>query len=84
MGSPRQVQHNGSTLSCRNALSNGFATNAGKNHVANMVHLADLTALVFNDDPIADLNGDGVVNFADLAIMKKSFFKKPGPAAGKP
>jgi len=24
-----------------------------------------------------------VVNFADLAIMKKSFFKKPGPAAGK-
>jgi hypothetical protein len=31
----------------------------------------------------ADLNGDEVVNFADLAIMKKSFFKKPEPAAGK-
>jgi len=38
----------------------------------------------YTNDPIADLNADGVVNFADLAIMKKSFFKKPGPAAGKP
>jgi hypothetical protein len=25
-----------------------------------------------------------VSNFIDLAIMKKAFFKKPGPAAGKP
>jgi len=32
----------------------------------------------------ADLTADGVVNFADLAIMKRSFFKHPGPAAGKP
>ena len=32
----------------------------------------------------SDIAGDGVVNFADLAIMKKAFFKKPGPAAGKP
>ena len=32
----------------------------------------------------SDITGDGVVNFADLAIMKKAFFKKPGPAAAKP
>ena len=32
----------------------------------------------------SDIAGDGVVNFADLAIMKKAFFKKPGPAAAKP
>ena len=32
----------------------------------------------------SDITGDGVVNFADLAIMKKSFFKAPGPAAEKP
>ena len=68
------MQHNGSTLSCRNALSNGFDTNPGKNHVLNMVHLADLTAVVFTDDPIADLTGGGVVNFSDLAKMKSVFF----------
>jgi hypothetical protein len=49
-----------------------------------MVYLADVTAVAFTADSIADLNGDGVVNFADLAIMKKSFFKKPGPSTGKP
>jgi len=32
----------------------------------------------------ADLDNNGVGNFSDLAIMKKSFFKAPGPAAGKP
>jgi len=84
MGSPRQAQQYGLTLSCRNALSNGVDANSGKNHVVNVVHLADLTALVFANDPIADLNVDGVINFADLAIMKTSFFKKPGPSAGKP
>ena len=79
MGSPRQAQHKGSTPSCRNALSNGFDTNPGKNRVANMVHLADLTAVVFTDDPNADLTGDGVVNFADLAKMKSVFFKTCAP-----
>ena len=74
MGSPRQAQHYGSTPSCRDALSNGFDTNSGKNHVVNMVHLADLTAVVFTNDPIADLTGDGVVNFSDLAKMKSVFF----------
>jgi len=49
-----------------------------------MVYLADVTAVAFTADSIADLNRDGVVNFADLAIMKKAFFKPPGPAAGKP
>jgi hypothetical protein len=38
----------------------------------------------FSTNADADLNGDGFVNFADLAIMKRGFFKKPGPAAGKP
>jgi len=35
-------------------------------------------------NPTVGSIGDGVVNFADLALMKKSFFKAPGPAAGKP
>jgi len=34
----------------------------------------------FGNDPLVDLNGDNVVNFADLAILKKSFFKPPGPS----
>jgi len=79
MGSPRQAQHNGSTLSCRSALSNGVDTKADKNHVANMVHLADLTAVVLTNDPIAHLTGDGVVNFADLAQMKSVFFNTCTP-----
>ena len=37
----------------------------------------EVEVALFTDDPIADLNGDRVVNFADLAIMKKAFFKKP-------
>ena len=32
----------------------------------------------------ADITNDGVVNFSDLAHLKQAFFKKPGPAAGKP
>ena len=31
------------------------------------------------DDENADLNGDGVVNFADLQLMKALFFAPPGP-----
>jgi len=38
----------------------------------------------FTGDPAVRMNGDVVVSFADLAIMKKAFFKKPGPSAGKP
>jgi hypothetical protein len=44
----------------------------------------ELKRVFFERDADVDLNGDGVVNFADLAIMKKSLFKAPGPAAGKP
>jgi len=43
-----------------------------------------LKAFFFKSDPLYDLNEDGVVNFGDLAILKKAFFKRPGPAAGKP
>ena len=28
-----------------------------------------------------DLNGDGMVNFADLTLMKGGFFAPPGPSA---
>jgi len=36
----------------------------------------------FKTDPSADLNGGGVVNFADLARMKAAFFSRPGPPSG--
>ena len=32
----------------------------------------------------ADLNGDGVVNFVDLSILKQRFFKPPGPSGLHP
>ena len=31
-----------------------------------------------------DLNEDGVVNFGDLAILKRYFFGPPGPSAFAP
>jgi len=65
--------------SCRDALSDGFDTNLDKNRVVNIVHLADLTAVVVTNDPIADLDADGVVNFADLAKTKSVFFKSCTP-----
>ena len=34
----------------------------------------------FTTDEDADLNGDGSVNFADLSMMKESFFQPPGPS----
>jgi hypothetical protein len=43
-----------------------------------------MKSVFFKTDEDADLNGDDAVNFVDLAIMKESFFKAPGPAAGKP
>ena len=44
-----------------------------------MVHLADLTAVAFTDDPIVDLTGDGVVNFVDLATIKRIFLQRCAP-----
>ncbi len=36
---------------------------------------------IFTTDAAADLNADGMVDFADLAIMKTTFFGIPGPSA---
>jgi hypothetical protein len=36
---------------------------------------------VFNTtDPVADLNGDGAVNAADLGLMRLLFLQPPGPS----
>jgi hypothetical protein len=67
------------TPSCRSALSNGFDTDPGKNHVVNMVHLADLTAVVVTNNPIADLTGDGVVHCSGFATIKSIFFQRCAP-----
>ena len=40
-----------------------------------------MKAAFFSDDPDADLDGDGAVNFVDLGIMKAAFFQAPGPSA---
>jgi hypothetical protein len=34
----------------------------------------------FGDDPDADLNGDGVINFTHVGIMKAGFLAAPGPS----
>ena len=33
-----------------------------------------------HSDPVAELNGDGFVNAADLEILKDMFFSGPGPS----
>jgi len=38
------------------------------------------TAFFQEGDLDGDLNGDGVVNFTDLSMMKDAFFGEPGPA----
>ena len=35
--------------------------------------------MFLTDDPDADLNGDGVVNFGDAVRMKLMFQQPPGP-----
>jgi hypothetical protein len=35
-------------------------------------------------DPDADLDGDGLVNFADLAMFRAMFGAAPGPSALTP
>jgi hypothetical protein len=34
----------------------------------------------FTDDPDADFDGSGNVNFTDLGVMKSFFFLPPGPS----
>ncbi len=47
----------------------------------NFADLAYLRAVFLEDDPHADLTGDGVVNFADLAQLSALFLDPPGPSA---
>jgi hypothetical protein len=39
-----------------------------------------MQALLGSNNPHADLNGDGVVNFRDLARLRESRFQPPGPS----
>ena len=39
--------------------------------------------MFFTANPEADLNGDKMVDFADLAILKSMFFSAPGPGPGE-
>lgn len=50
------------------------------NLVVGAADLAYFKPKYFSSDPHADLNGDGVVAGADLAILKVMFFKPPGPS----
>ena len=48
-----------------------------------IVNSADLTALkavFFTNDPDADFDGNGFVNFVDVGVMKSFFFQAPGPS----
>ena len=42
--------------------------------------LAYFKTRFFSTDSDADLNGDGIVNAGDLAILKQFFFRPPGPS----
>ena len=46
----------------------------------NFVDVGDMKSVFFGTDANADLNGDGVVNFSDLGVMKAGFFLPPGPS----
>ncbi len=50
------------------------------NLIVGAADLAYFKQKFFSTDPDADLNGDGGVNAADLAILKVFFFKPPGPS----
>jgi len=39
-----------------------------------------MKSVFFTNDADADLNGDGAVNFGDLALLKTAFFLPPGPS----
>ena len=46
----------------------------------NASDLAYMKKHFFTTDDLADLNGDGYVNFIDLGILKRMYFKRPGPS----
>jgi len=46
--------------------------------------LGSMRAYFFSPNPDADINGDGVVSFIDLGIMKSMFFDPPGPSGLNP
>lgn len=46
----------------------------------NASDLAYMKKHFFTTDDLADLNGDGYVNFIDLGIIKNMYFKHPGPS----
>jgi len=50
------------------------------NMVVNAKDLAHSKSMFFSTDPNADMNGDGNVNGADLAILKDMYFQAPGPS----
>jgi len=39
-----------------------------------------LRSRFFSTDADSDFNGDGVVNFIDLGILRGQFFSSPGPS----
>jgi hypothetical protein len=39
-----------------------------------------MKSVFFSTDPLTDLDGDGKTDFADLAILKATFFGPPGPS----
>jgi hypothetical protein len=51
-----------------------------QNCVVQILDAATMKARFFSEDPDADLNGDGRVNFVDLGILKRYIYKPPGPS----
>lgn len=51
-----------------------------QNCVVNAEDLGALRLVFLTNDPHADFNGDGNVNFIDLGIMRLGFFGAPGPS----
>jgi hypothetical protein len=51
-----------------------------QNCIVQIIDAATMKARFFSEDPDADLNGDGHVNFVDLGILKRYIYKPPGPS----
>jgi hypothetical protein len=72
------------TPSQRDTDSDGYGNRCDadfdQNQIANVGDLAQIERVFFSADPLADLNGDGVVGFGDLAIAKALSFRPPGPS----